>query len=1211
MCSAPNGRKNRPRSAANIFQIGKSSLRDPERRESTESTRRAQRAMDDCRTTVQEFNTLVALHREQVISIGENTIDCPSLRAQMHKTRIKGCAVAQVAYQNLIAISGPEDGEIHPEICRLFIQLQCCLEMYITEMLKSMCLLGVLQLHRKGNDVCPESNMDCKVDESSDVPMLEDRSSSPVDFPQESWVVCTDIENIESDMREMRNLLSKLRETMPLPLKNQDDSSLLNLTPYPLVRQRKRRFSGLCCLVSGILILQLDKETKITNDTVKFQQAFFSMARATIPLVLLCTLASFTPIMGCFCDHYLWSSWSHCTKTCDSGTQRRTRAVNYDDHWYKNNCFQLCQTDESRACNIEACPIHCQLTEFGPWSECSPCAKKSFRIRSVLRPAQFGGDECSPSLTEERACHPSKECGIEPVNCKDKFTCDSGRCINAALQCNKQNDCGDNSDERDCGQTKSVCASERRFAFIPGADLTGYGYDAAAEQMRGAVLDNSFMGGECILQRLKRNYYRIPANIERYEIKVENLEDFQDKGIESHKVDLAEDLGHSYVKETVKASQQKARDLKLKTTKLCVFLAIIQIFFVIFVQDSEFYRVRRVVATSTFRMKPTDLYLADQFLKFLNSLPLEYNYALYRQIFQLFGTHYFSSGTLGGKYDLLFQYDREELKTYGLTEEETSSCFSKDSSIFAIIYNRESHSSTCGRNTLKTKYEGSIVKAAEKCITSVQGGRAEFTAALAWEKKGVSPDSTTYQNWIKSTIDNPTVIDFELLPLVNLVRGFPCAVTKRRHLNKALEEYQTEFDSCKCAPCPNNARPALSGTECICICRTGTYGQNCEKRARDYTSGEVDGRWSCWSSWSTCDATLKKHRSRTCNNPAPQRGGRTCQGPEKQVEECTISIFQTQNVCINDDDFEAEGSRESQLPPGASGCAKPRPPANSHLRINKRQYDYGDHEEFVCFTGFELDGYQLIHCLQDGTWEKPKGRCIKNVCSKPQVPEGMTIYPEKMEFQVGSDIMLSCLESGTSPSGRQYYTCGKSLVWEPNIPQDIRCIIDKPFVPDSSCKLGEMHDGTKCICMSKESCRNYRADLCVFDADKETAIMMSLCAFHAGRCHGDRLYFMNNGPCKTDAGSLDWAKFRASVSEKSSVREPCGLDTCYEWETCSVSNTCECKIPRECARDGKQMYCLKIVRTQSTRSLSLCFMAAMKCSKMEFELLHEGPCASS
>uniref|UniRef100_A0A3Q3FV67 Regulator of G protein signaling 7 binding protein b n=1 Tax=Labrus bergylta TaxID=56723 RepID=A0A3Q3FV67_9LABR len=53
------------------------------------------------------------------------------------------------------------------------------------------------------------------------------------------------------DMREMRNLLSKLRDTMPLPLKNQDDSSLLNLTPHPLIRQRKRRFPGLCCMVSG------------------------------------------------------------------------------------------------------------------------------------------------------------------------------------------------------------------------------------------------------------------------------------------------------------------------------------------------------------------------------------------------------------------------------------------------------------------------------------------------------------------------------------------------------------------------------------------------------------------------------------------------------------------------------------------------------------------------------------------------------------------------------------------------------------------------------------------------------------------------------------------------------------------------------------------------------------------------------------------------
>lgn len=83
-------------------------------------------------------------------------------------------------------------------------------------------------------------------------------------------------------------------------------------------------------------------------------------------------------------------------------------------------------------------------------------------------------------------------------------------------------------------------------------------------------------------------------------------------------------------------------------------------------QDSEYFRVHQEIAISTFRTKSSDLYLSQPFLTFLHNLPLDYNYALYRQIFQQFGTHYFSSGTLGGQYELLFQYDREQLKTQGI-----------------------------------------------------------------------------------------------------------------------------------------------------------------------------------------------------------------------------------------------------------------------------------------------------------------------------------------------------------------------------------------------------------------------------------------------------------------------------------------------------------------------------------------------------------------
>lgn len=60
----------------------------------------------------------------------------------------------------LLFCCSPEDGEIHPEICRLYIQLQCCLEMYTTEMLKSICLLGSLQFHRKGIELHKYTDVD-------------------------------------------------------------------------------------------------------------------------------------------------------------------------------------------------------------------------------------------------------------------------------------------------------------------------------------------------------------------------------------------------------------------------------------------------------------------------------------------------------------------------------------------------------------------------------------------------------------------------------------------------------------------------------------------------------------------------------------------------------------------------------------------------------------------------------------------------------------------------------------------------------------------------------------------------------------------------------------------------------------------------------------------------------------------------------------------
>ncbi|XP_071769942.2 complement component C6 [Centroberyx gerrardi] len=930
-------------------------------------------------------------------------------------------------------------------------------------------------------------------------------------------------------------------------------------------------------------------------------------------LLLLQVLGWATISLGCFCDRYPWGSWSACSRTCNYGTQHRHRNFQYDDYYWKSSCAQLCKKSDSRACNEQTCPINCLLTEFGPWSDCSPCAKKQLRTRSVERPSQFGGSACSVELTEERPCYPSTECKLAPINCKDNFQCENGRCINSTLTCNRQDDCGDNSDERNCDDFKIVCPADKRVA--PGADLVGNGFDAIAEEPRGAVLDNMFMGGSCIIKRPQSTllYHRIPHNFESFEIKVGVPDDFRTD---------PQPLQAESVTVKTSGSSGSQRDFDTMFFFPIFFFARRSKSFVSSnkyafeaskKKDSQFIRVHQLLPVSKFKVRDSgDVVLSGPFLQFLHALPLDYNYALYRDIFQRFGTHYYSSGTLGGHYDLLYQYSREELKSSGETVERTKGCLARETTWTIIIYTQHSSANRCSDNRMTEKYEGSYVQAAEKSFSMVKGGRAREAAALAWERKGATPDQASYRNWAKSVIDNPAVVDFELRLIINLVRGIPCAVTKRRHLRKALIQYLEEFDSCKCAPCPNNARPVLSGTECKCICQTGTFGSNCETRAPDFTSEEVDGYWSCWGPWSPaggCGAAMKRHRTRRCDNPAPLKGGQACEGPARQEEPCHISFFQKQDTCDNDDDFTI-GWRD-ELPPGVEGCLRPQAPANSFLRKGKQYYAFGEDEEFQCFTGFDLDGFQYINCLPDGTWTQPRGSCLRKVCYPPEVPDGMTLYPNKEEYTVGQTVGINCVEAGLMPLPRTIYSCSSSLTWEPPLPADLRCTDENPFVPESQCDPGQKLEGAECVCIQRESCLSYQEALCILNVDLGVAVSMSLCSFHAGRCHGDPLFFINEGLCdEGDTAKLEWAKFRAEMASKSAAQVPCELDTCYEWETCSAFKKCECKAARDCPRDDERMFCLKLIKTQRTRSMNLCSMAALKCANYDFEILNEGLCES-
>lgn len=880
-----------------------------------------------------------------------------------------------------------------------------------------------------------------------------------------------------------------------------------------------------------------------------------------------------------------------------------------DEYYLGNSCEQLCIKQETRECNWQTCPINCLLGDYGPWSDCDPCVEKQFKVRSVLRPSQFGGQPCTEPLVTFQPCIPSKLCNIEEVDCKNKFRCDSGRCIASKLECNGENDCGDNSDERNCGRTKQVCP--RKYDPIPNVQMMGTGYHLLAGETRGEVLDNSFTGGICkTVKRIKdSNPYRVSANLENVNFEVETKEDDLETDFYEDLIPLEKNKN-----EQISGLSKKDNDLYVpifysssKSQSSNHNSAFKQAIQASHKKDSSFIRIHKVIKVLNFTMKSKDLQLSDVFLKSLNHLPLEYNYALYSRIFDDFGTHYFTSGSLGGVYDLLYQFSSEELKNSGLTQEEIKNCVRIVTKKRILFVKKTSVEERCTTNKMSEKYEGSIMQGAEKSISFVKGGRSEYAAALAWEKGTSGPEKKVFSDWVESLKDNPVVIDYELAPITDLVRNIPCAMTRRNNLRKALREYAAKFDPCQCAPCPNNGRPTLSGTQCLCVCQSGTYGENCERRSPDYKSKAVDGNWGCWSSWSTCDVTYKRSRTRECNNPAQQLGGKPCEGENRQEEHCTFSIMENNGQpCISDD----EEIQEIDLPDVEpdSGCPQPVPPENGFIRNKKKVYSVGEDAEISCYTGFKIVGYQYFRCLPDRTWRQLDVECQRTQCLKPVVQEVLTLSPFKMSYEIGESLELTCPKDFVV-AGPSRYTCtGDS--WTPPISNSLTCENDILKRLKGNCQSGQKQVGSECICMSpEEDCSYYSEDLCVFDSDSSHYFTSPACKFWAKKClNNQQLYFLHIGSCQ-DGPQLEWGLERTRLSSNSTKKESCGYDTCYDWEKCSASTSkCVCLLPSQCIKGGNQLYCVRLGSSMSKKTVNICEVGAVRCANRKVEILHPGRC---
>ncbi|KAG8131144.1 hypothetical protein E2320_017721 [Naja naja] len=744
-----------------------------------------------------------------------------------------------------------------------------------------------------------------------------------------------------------------------------------------------------------------------------------------------------------------------------------------------------------------------------------------FHTRSFTQLAQFKGQPCNEPLVESRPCFPTKLCNMEETNCGNKFHCENGRCISQKLKCNGENDCEDNSDERNC----STCATSV--------------YHILAGTHRGEVLHNSFNGGTCRLVKTSdlRKTYRLPANVESVFFQVVNEED---DVVSEYYNDLIPFESHTSESSSFSGSSKRrsgipflfSKKTKVHVTSSSSFKEAIQ---ASKKKESKFIRIHKVIAVSNFTMKESDLQPSKVFLEALNSLPLEYNYPLYSRIFDDFGTHYYSSGSLGGRYDLLYQYSAEELRNSGLTQ-----------------------------------------AASQECV------RTETTRRVFGFKRR------------------------KLTSILELVKNIPCAATKRSNLRRALSEYAAQFDPCQCAPCPNNGKVVLSGTECLCVCRAGTYGDNCEIRAPDYHSVAVDGNWNCWGSWSPCDGSHKRRRSRTCNNPSPQNGGKPCEGEPEEEEACYFSIFVDRGaVCVNDDEATREGDIAVERP--ESGCLKPDPPEHGFIRNEKNHYNTGENAEIVCFSGYTLTGYPFFRCQPDQTWLQRSIECQLSACRRPAASNVVSIFPFKNEYNVGETIRLSCAPTFRL-TGRSEYTCVSGPSWHPAVMRLLTCEKDDYLHSQSNCKPGEKQVDSQCVCMNpREDCRHYSEDVCVLDATSEQALTKPSCPYLAEKCLDQHsFHFFHSGPCR-DGTDVSWANERLRIAMDSIKREACGYDTCYDWEQCSESHgKCVCLLPNQCPHGGQPISCVQI-RTRKITA-NLCMLGALKCSKTDIVILHEGSC---